>query len=85
LQYAEALDESDRKKLAALLRVMGDIGQVRNKEKFRYEGDKITPSSRSPIASWPSFSRAARSSSPMPSPRRAKSCRRAKKTGRRGA
>lgn len=41
LNYAEALDDADRKKLAALLMVMGDIGQLRNKEKFRYEGDKI--------------------------------------------
>src|SRR5207245_6996577 len=41
LEYAEALDEADRKKLAALLMVVGDIGQLRNKQKFRYEGDKI--------------------------------------------
>jgi phage-related protein len=41
LQYAEALSEADKKKLAALLRVMGDIGQIRNKVKFRYEGDRI--------------------------------------------
>jgi len=41
LEYAEALDDADRKKLAALLMVMGDIGQLRNKQKFRYEGDKI--------------------------------------------
>jgi phage-related protein len=41
LQYAEALDDADRKKLAALMTVIGDIGQLRNKQKFRYEGDKI--------------------------------------------
>src|SRR5947209_2113688 len=41
LEYAEALNDADRKKLAALLMVMGDIGQLRNKQKFRYEGDKI--------------------------------------------
>jgi phage-related protein len=41
LEYAEALDNADRKKLAALLMVIGDIGQLRNKQKFRYEGDKI--------------------------------------------
>src|ERR1700719_645468 len=41
LEYAEGLDDADRKKLAALLMVMGDIGQLRNKQKFRYEGDKI--------------------------------------------
>jgi phage-related protein len=39
--YAEALAETDRKKLAALLMLMGDIGQVRNKQKFRFEGDRI--------------------------------------------
>jgi phage-related protein len=41
LEYAEALDDADRGKLAALLMVIGDIGQLRNKQKFRYEGDKI--------------------------------------------
>jgi len=41
LQYAEELDDADRQKLAGLLMVMGDIGRLRNKEKFRYEGDKI--------------------------------------------
>ena len=40
-EYAEALDDADRKKLAALLMVIGDIGQLRNLQKFRYEGDKI--------------------------------------------
>jgi Phage derived protein Gp49-like (DUF891) len=40
-EYAEGLDDADRKKLAALLMVLGDLGQLRNKEKFRYEGDKI--------------------------------------------
>jgi phage-related protein len=41
LEYAEALDDADRKKLAALLMVVGDIGQLRNKQKFRSEGDQI--------------------------------------------
>ena len=41
LEYAEGLDEADRRKLAALLMVVGDIGQLRNKQKFRYEGDQI--------------------------------------------
>jgi hypothetical protein len=41
LEYAEGLDERDRKKLAALLMALGDLGQLRNKEKFRHEGDKI--------------------------------------------
>lgn len=35
------MDEDDRSKLAALLKALGDLGQVRNKQKFRYEGDKI--------------------------------------------
>src|SRR5262249_48900183 len=41
LEYAEELQEGDKKKLAALLKFMGDIGQIRNKEKFRNEGDGI--------------------------------------------
>jgi phage-related protein len=41
LEYAEGLDDEDRKKLVVLLKVLGDIGQLRNKEKFRHEGDKI--------------------------------------------
>ena len=40
-EYAEALGETERKKLAALLMLMGDMGQVRNKQKFRFEGDRI--------------------------------------------
>lgn len=32
---------SDAKKLEHLLAMMGDGGQIRNKEKFRNEGDKI--------------------------------------------
>ncbi len=41
LEYAEALTDSDRRKLAGLLMVVGDIGQLRNKQKFRHEGDQI--------------------------------------------
>jgi phage-related protein len=41
LEFAERLEEGDRKKLAALLMALGDIGQLRNKENFRHEGDKI--------------------------------------------
>jgi phage-related protein len=41
LEYAEALDDADRKKLAALLMIVGDIGELRNKRKFRHEGNKI--------------------------------------------
>ncbi len=32
---------SDAKKFAHLLQMMGDGGQIRNKEKFRSEGEKI--------------------------------------------
>ena len=41
LEYADTLEKTELKKLAAILMVMGDIGQLRNEEKFRYEGDKI--------------------------------------------
>src|SRR5262249_23495820 len=41
LEYAEGLEEADKKKLAALLKFMGDIGQIRNKEKFRHESGGI--------------------------------------------
>ena len=39
--YLENMTASDAKKLAHLLELMGDIGTIRNKEKFRNEGDKI--------------------------------------------
>ena len=35
------MSRSDRVKLENLLRVMGDIGQIRNKTKFRSEGDQL--------------------------------------------
>lgn len=38
---AEQLSLSDIKKFAKLLEMMGDSGKIRNKEKFRNEGDKI--------------------------------------------
>lgn len=41
LEYAEELSVSERVKLLNLLEVMGDIGNIRNREKFRNEGDKI--------------------------------------------
>lgn len=41
LEYADNLSRSDRAKLEGLLRVMGDIGQIRNKTKFRSEGDQL--------------------------------------------
>jgi len=39
--YLSQLSATDVKKFAHLLQVMGDVGRIRNKEKFRYEGDKI--------------------------------------------
>ena len=40
-QYMEAIEVGDVKKFVHLLQMMGDVGQIRNKEKFRSEGDKI--------------------------------------------
>lgn len=41
LKYSEELPKSHKAKLAQLFKVMGDFGQIRNKTKFRNEGDKI--------------------------------------------
>src|SRR4051794_38896761 len=41
LEYSEALDDAEKRKLAILLSALGDIGKIQNKEKFRNEGDKI--------------------------------------------
>ena len=41
LKYSEEMPKSHKAKLAQLFKVMGDIGQIRNKTKFRNEGDKI--------------------------------------------
>lgn len=41
LDYAEELSVQERVKLLNLLEVMGNIGKIRNREKFRNEGDKI--------------------------------------------
>lgn len=40
-KYLEDMKPSDARKFAHLLQMMGDMGQIRNKEKFRSEGDKI--------------------------------------------
>lgn len=37
----ESLTADDVRKFAQLLVMIGDLGQIRNKEKFRNEGDKI--------------------------------------------
>ena len=41
LEYVKHLEEKDQRKLLQLLSHMGDIGEIRNKEKFRHEGDGI--------------------------------------------
>lgn len=41
LKCTEEMPKSHRAKLAQLFKVMGDLGQIRNATKFRYEGDKI--------------------------------------------
>ena len=41
LKYSEEMPKNHKAKLAQLFKVMGDIGQIRNKTKFRNEGDKI--------------------------------------------
>ena len=41
LKYSEEMPQSHKAKLAQLFKVMGDFGQIRNKTKFRNEGDKI--------------------------------------------
>ena len=41
LEYSEKMPSSHKAKLAQLFKVMGDFGQIRNKTKFRNEGDKI--------------------------------------------
>ncbi len=39
--FYESLDQKDKLQFLKLVKMMGDIGQIRNKEKFRNEGDKI--------------------------------------------
>jgi hypothetical protein len=39
--FAEAIDDAEKRKLAVLLAALADIGKIHNKERFRYEGDKI--------------------------------------------
>lgn len=41
LEYFKDLPLERKKKFFTLLRLLGDIGKISNKEKFRYEGDKI--------------------------------------------
>ncbi len=41
LEYYFDLDEQQKTKTAALFQLMGDMGQIRNREKFNNEGDGI--------------------------------------------
>ncbi|MBN4066470.1 type II toxin-antitoxin system RelE/ParE family toxin [Simkania negevensis] len=41
LDYFEGLDKDLQRKLLALFQLMGDFGQIKNKEKFNFEGDQI--------------------------------------------
>src|SRR5438105_789393 len=41
LEYAESLNREEDKKLFKLFMTLAEAGQIRNQEKFRYEGDRI--------------------------------------------
>ena len=41
LEYLESLDNEEQAKLFELMKLMGDIGIIKNETKFRNEGDKI--------------------------------------------
>ena len=41
LNYFESLSEKLQIKLLELFKLMADMGEIKNKEKFNYEGDKI--------------------------------------------
>ncbi len=41
LNYFESLDEDEQLKLLYLFKLIGNSGQIKDKTKFRYEGDKI--------------------------------------------
>lgn len=41
LEYLESLDEEEQTKLFELMKLMGNAGIIKNKTKFRNEGDKI--------------------------------------------
>lgn len=41
LDYFEALNDDEQMKLLSLFELMGNIGEIKNKTKFRYEDDKI--------------------------------------------
>lgn len=41
LDYFESLDDKDQINLLKLFELMGNVGEIKNKTKFRNEGDKI--------------------------------------------
>ena len=41
LDYLESLDEEEQAKLFELMKLMGNVGVIKNKTKFRNEGDKV--------------------------------------------
>jgi len=41
LEYYNSLNNSERIQLLKLFKRMGDVGEIKDKTKFRYEGDKI--------------------------------------------
>lgn len=41
LDYYQALSDDDRIKVLKLFKLMGDVGEIKNKTKFMNEGDKI--------------------------------------------
>ena len=41
LEYFESLDENEQIKLLTLFKLIGNTGAIKNKTKFRSEGDKI--------------------------------------------
>src|SRR5436190_14952826 len=41
LDYFDSLNDEIQIKLLSLFELMGNLGKVKNKNKFRYEGDKI--------------------------------------------
>lgn len=41
LDYFEALNDDEQMKLLSLFELIGNVGEIKNKTKFRYENDKI--------------------------------------------
>ena len=41
LDYFESLNDDEQMKLLSLFELMGNVGEIKNKTKFRYEADKI--------------------------------------------